>query len=583
MARIWWRLFVVAVLLVEKAGAGRDGGDAATLEARRNALRRRLVAMKEKLAARIRLDEELRGRVRRRPRKQHQRSKRRRGEGLTEEEREGVKSGELCKQRSRVGGPRAVPSFAVIEWRGGKPGVEGMSCEVAERGRVCCRPTSETLSDLNIKNPAYFRTIERLSRSSGGVAESLRCFPSLIVAGAQKCGSTALTGYLMNHPHLHFGRQKELHYFDKNESQCTGALPYLAQFPQGYLATAEATPFYLADPFACSRIHAQLPHAKLVILVREPVSRARSEYEMKYRRVEAQDDFVSALSDRQISSNLLECLVSVGPRNVSAGLTECAPKRLRDSARFPLFRTSLVKRLRDSDDFGTFLKGCFRSGGNATKEDNGGVVLDARIAERVFGRKEAGAAEFDVDVCFPAGIRERLSGEFGAVLKREIQDLRECATSRFPSWQQPDPPTLADAADLLDSCVRVHTGISIQYVYRGLYAAQLARCTRSVDFADILIIESDELRHHPQSQLDYVADHVGLSRFSYDPALFQTENLRKAIREKYPTFENSGWQLATSYREPLPSGLTKELRAFFRPHNHLLFKLIGRHFPHWEG
>lgn len=45
----------------------------------------------------------------------------------------------------------------------------------------------------------------------------------------------------------------------------------------------EATPFYLASRDACLRMSKTIPNVKLIILLRNPVDRAYSEYQMKQR------------------------------------------------------------------------------------------------------------------------------------------------------------------------------------------------------------------------------------------------------------------------------------------------------------
>ena len=54
------------------------------------------------------------------------------------------------------------------------------------------------------------------------------------------------------------------------------------------------------------------------------------------------------------------------------------------------------------------------------------------------------------------------------------------------------------AADLITKCVRVRTGISAQYLYRGLYAAQLQRCAGRRRVSDIVVVDQDVLRRDPQ-------------------------------------------------------------------------------------
>ncbi|KAJ8600470.1 hypothetical protein CTAYLR_001480 [Chrysophaeum taylorii] len=556
-------LVVAVVVVVVCLGASSASQQDEIVSGLRERVVRRLQAIREPL------DRRLRDGSKKRPLGHEQ---------LSQQEREGIRSGLLCGSRSRAGIKRAFPRSGVLEYVEGRASVAGMECERSDRGVVCCRPLASTISMVSTEHPAYWKMLSRFMDYEPG---SFRCFPSLIIAGAQKCGSTALTGYLLHHPGIRFARHKELHYFDKNESLCLGSLFYLAQFPaRGEFLTAEATPFYLADPRACARIHAQLPWAKLVVVVREPISRARSEYAMKNRRVDAQGDFATALATTETSARLLECLVSAGPRNTSRGLAGCAPRSLRESTKFPLFRASVMKQLRAAraDDrklfFEDFLRECFEPLDDGSK-------LDVGVASRVFqgNNPPPYSTRFRIRACFPEGVRERLSGEFGDVMRREISQLNACASRNFEWGVVPETPD--HAATLVDTCVKVHTGITIQYVYRGLYAAQIARCARSVDKNNLVVIESDDLRNTPQRELDRVAKALGIRPFSYDPRIFQTDNLQRAIRDKYPTFENSGWQLTTTYQAPLDPTLRAELLAFFKPHNLLFFGLAGRHFPRW--
>ena len=46
---------------------------------------------------------------------------------------------------------------------------------------------------------------------------------------------------------------------------------------------AESTPFYIASDKACERIAKSVPNVRIILLLREPVARAYSEYNMKKR------------------------------------------------------------------------------------------------------------------------------------------------------------------------------------------------------------------------------------------------------------------------------------------------------------
>ena len=70
--------------------------------------------------------------------------------------------------------------------------------------------------------------------------------------------------------------------------------------------TAEATPFYIASPNACGNMARELPEsAKLIIVVREPVARLYSEYQMERRRTVPQKRFLNKL--REHAASLLLC------------------------------------------------------------------------------------------------------------------------------------------------------------------------------------------------------------------------------------------------------------------------------------
>ena len=120
----------------------------------------------------------------------------------------------------------------------------------------------------------------------------IKCLPSLIIAGVQKGGTTALSALLCFIRGISFSKKKEIHYFDNVRKYSIGISEYLHYFnqwnltdiDQAYpLAYAESTPFYLASRQACERIYKTIPDVKIVVLLREPVSRAYSEYQMKKR------------------------------------------------------------------------------------------------------------------------------------------------------------------------------------------------------------------------------------------------------------------------------------------------------------
>jgi hypothetical protein len=59
---------------------------------------------------------------------------------------------------------------------------------------------------------------------------SIRCFPSFIIGGTQKSGTTALAALLSLHSNISLAAKKEVHFFDKSEAFRKGLEFYLRSF-----------------------------------------------------------------------------------------------------------------------------------------------------------------------------------------------------------------------------------------------------------------------------------------------------------------------------------------------------------------
>ena len=110
---------------------------------------------------------------------------------------------------------------------------------------------------------------------------SSRTLPHFLIIGAQKAGTSSLFKLLIQHSLVSRSYRKELQYFTKHfalgERWYRSQFPLRAQLgPRGI--TGEATPYYLFHPFAAERAWQTVPAAKLIILLRDPVTRAVSHY-----------------------------------------------------------------------------------------------------------------------------------------------------------------------------------------------------------------------------------------------------------------------------------------------------------------
>lgn len=108
--------------------------------------------------------------------------------------------------------------------------------------------------------------------------------PDYIIVGTQKGGTTSLHHYVTGHPQVGRGRGKEIHFFSWKYDK--GLDWYLARFPSDgeAMVVGEASTSYLCHPEAPARVRRVLPDVKLIVLLRNPVDRAYSQYQMNVRK-----------------------------------------------------------------------------------------------------------------------------------------------------------------------------------------------------------------------------------------------------------------------------------------------------------
>jgi hypothetical protein len=182
-------------------------------------------------------------------------------------------------------------------------------------------------------------------------------YPLFIIGGTQKSGTTVLAGYLAHHPNISFAARKELHFFDKTTNYKEGLSHYLSDFKtnNNTLIMGEATPFYLASRKACKRIADSFPDVKMIVLLREPASRAYSEYQMKVRRVKEQYYFYGLVEHYQ--KRIIHCLKEF-PAKYKL-IEKCLPAELTKHGRYNKFSKTLRKSQEKLKDWNKVIQLCF--------------------------------------------------------------------------------------------------------------------------------------------------------------------------------------------------------------------------------
>lgn len=125
--------------------------------------------------------------------------------------------------------------------------------------------------------------------------------PDFYVVGAAKAGTTSLWYYLKQHPELYLVQDvkyKELGYFasDHGLSNTDDYATFFNDAKENQLI-GEVCNSYLSDETCAEAIKSEVPHAKIIIILRDPILRAKSLYEwMRQEGYESISSFEMALN-----------------------------------------------------------------------------------------------------------------------------------------------------------------------------------------------------------------------------------------------------------------------------------------------
>ncbi len=144
------------------------------------------------------------------------------------------------------------------------------------------------------------------------VTSPWRRMPDFIIIGAQKAGTSSLYFYLSQHPNIRVSATKEIHYYNYHVLRGKRLGWYRSFFPLKFTGrhqiTGEASPYYLFDHAVPQRIKKDLPDVKLIALLRDPIDRAHSAYNMN-KRQQQEDDFPTF--EQAIANQDMSCEQSV--------------------------------------------------------------------------------------------------------------------------------------------------------------------------------------------------------------------------------------------------------------------------------
>jgi hypothetical protein len=105
--------------------------------------------------------------------------------------------------------------------------------------------------------------------------------PNLIIIGGLKCGTTSIHHYLGLHPEINMSKPKELNFFVSELNWDLGLDWYRGRFDDRFEVRGESSPHYTNLPYfegVPQRIREHIPDAKLIYMVRDPISRILSHW-----------------------------------------------------------------------------------------------------------------------------------------------------------------------------------------------------------------------------------------------------------------------------------------------------------------
>ncbi len=264
--------------------------------------------------------------------------------------------------------------------------------------------------------------------------------PNFLIIGAMKCGTTSLYHYLAEHPEVVMSQVKETNYFIAEKNYVRGRSWYESLFPEAAKARGEASPNY-TKPWLFrgvpERIHAELPAARLIYLVRDPIARMISHYQHRYAGRKEHRPLAEALTDKDRNPYLntsryfrnVQGFLDFYPRDQLLIVTS---EELRNARQATLKRIFAFLEV-DPGFVGRRLKKEWhRTESKFTDRWSllGGLLSHTWISKAFFRNHRSRLAP-PTDLTLDDDARRWLTGQ----LRPDIDGLRKLAGSDFESWK----------------------------------------------------------------------------------------------------------------------------------------------------
>ena len=139
-----------------------------------------------------------------------------------------------------------------------------------------------------------------------------KILPSFFVIGFQKSATSTLHQILKESNRISLPIIKETHFFSDDKIFSRGYNWYESQFNinHNHLISGEVDPSYIYFPEAYNNIKKYIDSPKFIIIIRKPIDRAFSHYQMSFKRGYEKESFKNALKEEKnrLSSKDIFCL-----------------------------------------------------------------------------------------------------------------------------------------------------------------------------------------------------------------------------------------------------------------------------------
>ena len=170
------------------------------------------------------------------------------------------------------------------------------------------------MNNNSLKTRNCYRIVyhQLLKRNIFALTGSIRVLPDFLVIGAKRCGTTSLFYHLPEHPCISKSPHDNMGFF--NDNFHLGVNWYKSFFPTiftrnkiksefGKFLAFDVTTTYMEEESTANNVYQIKPNMKIIVILRNPVDRAYSQYHLNLREKAEKRSFEDAMEENMNELN----------------------------------------------------------------------------------------------------------------------------------------------------------------------------------------------------------------------------------------------------------------------------------------